>query len=67
MSEQEKEHRWNIFRELLPYYGKLVTLEFLQKTPICIPAINRTTSIHYFSKIIEMFNYLMIPPFMLEE
>ena len=41
MSEQEKEQRWNIFRELLPYYGKLVTPEFLQKAVPCIPVIKR--------------------------
>jgi hypothetical protein len=39
--EPEKEQRWNIFRALLPYYGKLVTPEFLRKTSIYIPEVER--------------------------
>jgi hypothetical protein len=45
MSESEKEKRWNIFRELLPYNGKLVTPEFLQKSIPCIPVRERVNSI----------------------
>ena len=41
MIETEKELCWNIFRELLPYYGKLVTPEFLRKTSLYIPNIER--------------------------
>ncbi len=33
--------RWSIFRDLLPYYGKLVTPEFLRKTSLYIPSIER--------------------------
>ena len=41
MSEQKKEQRWNIFRELLPHNGKLVTPKSLQKDVPCIPVIKR--------------------------
>ena len=45
MSESEKELRWKIFRELFPYYEKLVTPEFLQKSIPCIPVRERVNSI----------------------
>ena len=45
MSASEKEKRWNIFRELLPYNGKLVTPEFLQESIPCIRVRERVNSI----------------------
>jgi hypothetical protein len=41
MSITEKQHRWSIFRALLPYYGKIVTTNFLKKTREYIPNIER--------------------------
>ena len=41
MPETEKELRWEIFRALLPYYGKIVTPDFLRKTFQHIPGIER--------------------------
>jgi hypothetical protein len=41
MAETEKEQRWEIFRALLPYYGKKVTPDFLRKTSQYIPGIER--------------------------
>ena len=41
MPESEKELRRNIFRELLPYYGKLVRTKFFQKNTPCITAVER--------------------------
>ncbi len=41
MPKTEKELRWEIFRELLPYYGKIVTPTFLRKTSEYIPGIER--------------------------
>jgi len=32
MPKTEKKRRWEIFRALLPYYGKIVTPDFLRKT-----------------------------------
>jgi hypothetical protein len=32
MPKTEKQIRWEIFRALLPYYGKIVTPDFLRKT-----------------------------------
>jgi hypothetical protein len=32
MPKTEKNRRWEIFRALLPYYGKIVTPDFLRKT-----------------------------------
>jgi len=41
MPKTEKEHRWEIFRALLPYYGKIVTPDFLRKTSDFVPDIKR--------------------------
>ena len=41
MPKTEKEHRWEIFRALLPHYGKIVTPDFLRKTSVSIPGIER--------------------------
>ena len=41
MSKTEKELRWEIFRALLPYYGKIVTPDFLRKTSDFIYGIER--------------------------
>jgi hypothetical protein len=41
MNESEKDHRWKIFRALLPYYGKVVSPQFLRKTSDVIPTIER--------------------------
>lgn len=41
MPKTEKELRWEIFRVLLPYYGKIVTPNFLRKTSAFIPGIKR--------------------------
>jgi hypothetical protein len=41
MSVIEKQNRWTIFRALLPYYGKIVTPNFLKKTAQYIPGIER--------------------------
>ena len=41
MPETEKERRWEIFRALLPYYGKRVTPDFLRKTFEFVPGIER--------------------------
>ena len=38
---EEKELRWEIFRALLLYYGKIVTPHFLRKTSDFIPGIER--------------------------
>jgi len=40
MAKTEKEIRWEIFRALLPYYGKTVTPDFLRKTSGFIPGID---------------------------
>ncbi len=37
----EKQHRRAIFRALLPYYGKIVSPQFLKKTATIIPSIER--------------------------
>jgi hypothetical protein len=37
----EKQHRWAIFRALLPYYGKIVSPNFLKNTTEYIPEIER--------------------------
>lgn len=37
----EKQHRRAIFRALLPYYGKIVSPQFLKKTVTIIPSIER--------------------------
>lgn len=37
----EKQHRRTIFRALLPYYGKIVSPQFLKKTVTIIPSIER--------------------------
>ena len=41
MAETEKEQRWEIFRALLPYYGKKVTPDFLRNTSQYILGIER--------------------------
>lgn len=41
MPKTEKELRWEIFRALLPYYGKIVTPEFLRRTSEFVPGIER--------------------------
>jgi predicted restriction endonuclease len=41
MPETEKEIRWDIFRALLPYYGKIVTPDFLRRTSDFVPGIGR--------------------------
>ncbi len=41
MQKAEKETRWQIFRALLPHYGKKVTPDFLRKTSKYIPGITR--------------------------
>jgi len=41
MPKIEKERRWEIFRALLPYYGKIVTPDFLRKTSVFVPGIER--------------------------
>lgn len=41
MQKADKEARWQIFRALLPYYGKKVTPGFLRKTSKYIPGITR--------------------------
>jgi hypothetical protein len=41
MPQTEKERRWEIFQELLPYYGKKVTPDFLRQTSKYIPGIER--------------------------
>ena len=41
MNDTEKDQRWKIFRALLPYYGKIVTPQFLRKTSDFIPEIER--------------------------
>jgi hypothetical protein len=41
MSESEKKQRWKIFRELIPYYGKLVSPDFLRKTSLYISSVER--------------------------
>ena len=41
MPKTEKDLRWEIFRDLLPYYGKIVTPNFLRKTFQHIPGIER--------------------------
>jgi len=41
MPKTEKERRWEIFRALLPYYGKIVTPDFLRKTSEFVPGIER--------------------------
>lgn len=41
MPKTEKEIRWEIFRALLPYYGKIVTPEFLRKTSGFVSGIER--------------------------
>lgn len=40
-NHQHKETRWEIFRALLPYYGKIIPAHFLQKTLDFIPGIER--------------------------
>ncbi len=41
MPKSEKERRWEIFRALLPFYGKIVVPDFLRKTSNFIPGIER--------------------------
>ena len=41
MPKTEKQIRWEIFRALLPYYGKIVRPDFLRKTSGFIPGIER--------------------------
>ncbi len=41
MSFNDKENRWQIFRALLPYYGKIVTPPFLRKTSDFIQGVER--------------------------
>jgi len=41
MSFNDKENRWQIFRALLPYYGKIVTPHFLRKTSDRIQGVER--------------------------
>ena len=41
MALAEKQNRWAIFRTLLPYYGKIVTPNFLKKTAEYIPGVER--------------------------
>jgi len=41
MAKTEKQIRWEIFRALLPNYGKIVTPDFLRKTSGFIPGIER--------------------------
>lgn len=41
MAVTEKQHRWAIFRALLPYYGKIVTPNFLKNTVQYISGIER--------------------------
>ena len=41
MTKSEKDHRWKIFRSLLPYYGTIVTPQFLRQTSEYLPAIER--------------------------
>jgi putative restriction endonuclease len=41
MPKTEKELLWEIFRALLPYYGKIVTPDFLRSTSEFVPGIER--------------------------
>jgi len=41
MPETEKELRWRIFRTLLPYYGKIVTPDFLRNTSAFVLGVER--------------------------
>jgi len=41
MPKTEKERRWEIFRALLPYYGRIVTPAFLRKTSDFVSDIER--------------------------
>ena len=41
MTTSEKQNRWAIFRALLPYYGKIVSARFIQRTVEFIPGITR--------------------------
>ena len=41
MTQNEKDRRWKTFKSLLPYYGKVVTPQFLRKTSDFIPDIER--------------------------
>jgi len=41
MPPNEKQHRLTIFRALLPFYGKIVTPNFLRKTADYIPGVER--------------------------
>jgi len=41
MPKTEKERRWEIFRTLLPHYGKIATPDFLRKTSAFVPGIER--------------------------
>jgi hypothetical protein len=41
MGHSEKQNRWAIFRALLPYYGKIVSARFIQKTAEFIPNVPR--------------------------
>ena len=41
MNDAEKDQRWKIFRALLPYYGRIVSPQFLRKTSTFIPGIER--------------------------
>ncbi len=41
MPKTEKQIRWEIFRALLPYYGKIVTPHFLRRTSDFVPGIER--------------------------
>ena len=41
MPRTENERRWEIFRALLPYYGRIVTPAFLRKTSDFVSGIER--------------------------
>ena len=41
MPKRENERRWEIFRALLPYYGRIVTPAFLRKTSTFVSGIER--------------------------
>ena len=41
MPKTENERRWEIFRALLPYYGRIVTPAFLRKTSAFVSGIER--------------------------
>lgn len=41
MPKTEKDRRWEIFRALLPYYGKIVTPDFLRRTSEFVSGVER--------------------------